>query len=90
MTRQRTPETWMLRSRESMSSSPAQGTPNVTSSSPVSPYRPVSRKTKPLDRVKQDRGSKVASPLGKGISAETDSTLGTSPRSPTLVNRRDS
>jgi hypothetical protein len=33
-----------------------------------------------LDRVKQERGTaKIGSPLGRGMSVETDSTLGTSP-----------
>jgi len=90
MTPQRTPEPWFPRTREPTPGSSARMTPNVRPSSPVSPYRPPPRKaTRPLDRVKQARGVNAASPLGRGISVETDSTLGTSPGSPTLVNSKD-
>jgi len=43
-----------------------------------------------LNRVRQERGvlRGVGSPLGRGESADTDSTLGTSPGSPTLANRK--
>lgn len=40
----------------------------------------------PLNRVKQGHSNK-GSPLGRGVSVETDSSLGTSPGSPTLVDR---
>jgi hypothetical protein len=60
--------------------------------SPIQPYHhhPPRRPTRPLDRVMQ-QGSVVknVSPLGRGTSVETDSTLGTSPGSPTLVSKMD-
>jgi hypothetical protein len=87
---QRSPESWLLRSREASVNSPS-GTPDMPPSSPISPYRPLPRKgTGPLDRLRKERGSaKTGSPLGREISVETDSTLGTSPGSPTLVDRKD-
>lgn len=86
----RSPEPWLHRSRKGSNGSPA-GTPNLPSSSPVSPYRGLSRKGNgPLDRVKQERGpAKIGSPLGRGMSVGTDSTLGTSPGSPTIMNTKD-
>ncbi|KAH8601183.1 RanGTP-binding protein-domain-containing protein [Bisporella sp. PMI_857] len=79
----RSPEPWLLRGREA--SSPREMTP----SSPMSPYRPVVRKgTRPLDRVRGQSGV-IGSPLGRGVSADTDSTLGTSPGSPTLMDGKE-
>lgn len=88
MPSQRTPEGWMRRDRESSGSSRSRrGTPEMISS-PISPYKPQQRKAvRPLDRVQAARGIGKGSPLGRGISVETDSTLGTSPGSPTLVDR---
>lgn len=85
-TPQRTPEPWLLRSSENMNSSRA--TPELPSS-PVSPYRPQKKTTHPLDRLQQERGVGKSSPLGRGrgISVETDSTLGTSPGTPALLNK---
>lgn len=82
---QGTPEPWLLRSREGSGS--RRGSPDVRPSSPVSPYRPQRRTTRPLDRVQGERGTVKGSPLGRGVSVGTDSTLGTSPGSPTLVDR---
>ncbi|PVH88758.1 Ran-binding-domain-containing protein [Cadophora sp. DSE1049] len=82
MAPQGTPEPWLLRSRE------GSGSPDVRPSSPVSPYRPQRKTTRPLDRVQAERGVVKGSPLGRGVSVGTDSTLGTSPGSPTLVERQ--
>lgn len=82
---QGTPEPWLLRSREGSGS--RRGSPDVRPSSPVSPYRPQRKTTRPLDRVKAERVIVKGSPLGRGVSVGTDSTLGTSPGSPTLVER---
>ena len=81
------PESWLLRSREGASS--RQNSPLPLS--PIQPYRqPARRSARPLDRVLQAQHmAKNGSPLGKGMSVETDSTLGTSPGSPTLVNRKE-
>ncbi|KAF8864737.1 Ran-binding-domain-containing protein [Acephala macrosclerotiorum] len=86
-TPQRTPEPWLLSQREGSNS--RRRTPEIPPSSPVSPYRPQQRKgARPLDRLQSERGvGKSDSPLGRGMSVETDSTLGTSPGSPTLVDR---
>jgi hypothetical protein len=57
-------------------------------SSPQSPYVPPPRRApRPLDRVQQARGNvttkgNVGSPLGRGVSADADSSLGTSPGTP--------
>ncbi|KAH7336344.1 RanGTP-binding protein-domain-containing protein [Rhexocercosporidium sp. MPI-PUGE-AT-0058] len=80
---QGTPEPWLLRSREGSGS--RKGSPVVRPSSPVSPYRPQRKAARPLDRVQAERGTGKGSPLGRGVSVGTDSTLGTSPGSPTLV-----
>lgn len=88
---QRTPEPWLARSREASGSS-VLGTPDAPASSPISPYRPLPRRgAGPLDRIKQERGNVKprGSPLGRGVSVDTDSTLGTSPGSPTLVDKKD-
>ena len=81
------PEPWVLRSREAATSQ--HGSP--ATSSPIQPYRqPARRPARPLERVLQERGVvKNGSPLGRGMSVETDSTLGTSPGSPTLINRTE-
>jgi hypothetical protein len=64
-------------------------TPSDMPASPQSPYVPPPRRaTRPLDQVQLARGgnvnlrSNVGSPLGRGMSADTDSSLGTSPGSP--------
>jgi hypothetical protein len=86
---QGTPEPWLLRGREVPSSS-QRSTSDVPPSSPMSPYRPQRKTSRLLDRVQQDRrGVKSGSPLGRGMSVETDSTLGTSPGSPTLVDKKE-
>lgn len=85
---QGTPE-WLRRSRESSS----RNTPEIHSSSPASPYRPQRKKVPagPLDRVQRERTGETAKgiSLGRGISVDTDSSLGTSPGSPTLVDRAE-
>ena len=90
ITPQGTPEPWSLRSR-AIASSPRQSSPSIPPSSPISPYHPPIRKsTRPVDRLQHDRRAvKAGSPLGRGMSVETDSSLGTSPGSPTLVDRID-
>lgn len=80
------PEPWLLRRPEGSGS--RRGTPDARPSSPISPYRPQRKIARPLERVQQARGGAgKGSPLGRGMSVDTDSTLGTSPGSPTLVNR---
>jgi hypothetical protein len=86
LTPQVTPEPWLFRSRE-YSSGSRQSTPDILPSSPMSPYRPQRKATRPLDRVQRGSRTVQESPLGRGMSVQTDSTLGTSPGSPTLVNR---
>jgi hypothetical protein len=81
-----TPEPWLLRSREHSSAS-RQSPPNIPQSSPMPLHRPPRKSTRPLDRVNQNSLGVKGSPLGRGMSVETDSTLGTSPGSPTLVDR---
>lgn len=84
MTPQRNSDSWLHRSRNSM---PADS--NIPSS-PVSPYRPLPKKTaRPMDRVRQNRSMQRSSPLGRELSTDSDSSLGTSPGSPTLVNKKD-
>lgn len=78
-----TPEAWPLGSREHSSGS-QRSTPDIPPSSPMSPYRPQRRATRPLDRVHSGSRAMKGSPLGRGMSVETDSTLGTSPGSPRL------
>ncbi|TVY93170.1 Ran-specific GTPase-activating protein [Lachnellula willkommii] len=85
-----TPEPWLLRDRDvSSSPKPRRSTPNIPPSSPMSPYRPVRNSTRslPVQRVKKTMNPSKGSPLGRGVSVETDSTLGTSPGSPVLGNR---
>ena len=80
MTPQSTPSSWLPRSREASS---AQNSPEFFPSSPMSRYGPPKKATRLLDRTRQDSHSvKAGSPLGRGMSVETDSTLGTSPGSP--------
>ncbi|OWO97395.1 hypothetical protein B2J93_3095 [Marssonina coronariae] len=80
-----TPEAWLMRSHDGSRS--RRGTPEAPPSSPGSPYRPQRKVARPLDRVQQARGAGKGSPLGRGVSVRTDSTLGTSPGSPTLAAR---
>lgn len=81
-TPQSSPEPW-LRNRE-YSAGRRQATPGAPSS-PQTPYMPSRRAMRPLDRVQQAGVyMKNGSPLGRERSAETDSSLGTSPASPTL------
>jgi RanGTP-binding protein len=86
-------EPWLLRSREHSSGagSGARSRRNMTPadlpSSPQSPYVPPRRATRPLHHLQQARGNvnvkgNVGSPLGRGMSADTDSSLGTSPGIP--------
>jgi hypothetical protein len=89
MTPQQTPDHWLPRNNRETPSGSRRGNQDIPPSSPVSPYRPVRKPNRPLDRLQQDRGVKAGSPLGRGMSVETDSTLGTSPGSPTLVNKVD-
>jgi hypothetical protein len=79
----RTPDQWLLRSSDIPSS------PRLpTSSVPVTPYVPK-RAKRPIDRVQQVRSKPtVGSPLGRGKSVETDSTLGTSPGTPSFEDRK--
>jgi len=84
---QGTPEPpWLLRSRENSPGSLI-NLPAFYENSPISPYRPQRKATRPLERIQQASRAVKGSPLGRGVSVETDSTLGTSPGSPTLVDR---
>ncbi|TVY25567.1 Ran-specific GTPase-activating protein [Lachnellula hyalina] len=85
-----TPEPWLLRGCDvSSSPRPRRSTSDIPPSSPMSPYRPVRSSTRPLpvQRVKNTMNPSKGSPLGRGVSVETDSTLGTSPGSPVLGTR---
>jgi RanGTP-binding protein len=63
-------------------------TPDIRSS-PQSPM-PRSRAKQPLLRTQQSQAvPKAGSPLGRGKSVNTDSSLGTSPRSPSLENKTE-
>jgi len=86
MTPQRSPEPWLLRSREATS---PKFLPVSSSSSPLEPFRQPSRRPpRSLERVMRERGvAKNGSPLGRGMGVETDSSLGTSPGSPTPVGK---
>ena len=89
MTPQKT-DSWLLRNLDDTTSSPVPSAKNIPPSSPVSPYRPLPRKsTRPMDRVRQGHTMQASSPLGRGVSVDTDSSLGTSPASPTLMKRKD-
>jgi hypothetical protein len=84
ITPQTTTDTWLHRD----SSGPVRGAQNIPPSSPASPYPPLHRRsTRPLERVRQGRTRQVSSPLGRGVSP--DSSLGTSPGSPTLISRKN-
>jgi hypothetical protein len=77
-------EHWLLRDKAQSSASRRGVTPDI----PSSPASPLPRKAnRPLDRVQQERKGTKASPLGRGVSVETDSSLGTSPLSPTLSGK---
>ena len=94
---QRTSELWPSERQTSSGSESRSrgGTPDMIPSSPMSPYKPnpnrQQNRNKLLGRVQQVKGTgvKLGSPLGRGVSVETDSSLGTSPGSPTLVARRE-
>ncbi|KAG9238754.1 RanGTP-binding protein-domain-containing protein [Amylocarpus encephaloides] len=75
-------EMW-LRNRDITSSGPRFETSDTMPESPDSPYRPVRKAARPLQRARHETSRAKGSPLGRGISVETDSTLGTSPGSPT-------
>jgi hypothetical protein len=81
-----TPEPWLLRSREGDS---RRTTPFAAPSSPISPYKPQKKVARPIERVQQEGRAVKGSPLVRGGSVETDSTLGTSPGSPTLVHKEN-
>ncbi|KFZ20036.1 hypothetical protein V502_03384 [Pseudogymnoascus sp. VKM F-4520 (FW-2644)] len=74
---------WLLRNKENSSGS-KKGRTSEFPSSPGSPYIPAPKASRPLDRIQQERRGAKGSPLGRGVSVETDSSLGTSPLSPTL------
>lgn len=74
---------WLLRNKENSSGS-KKGRTAEFPSSPGSPYIPAPKAPRPLDRIQQERRGAKGSPLGRGVSVETDSSLGTSPLSPTL------
>lgn len=74
---------WLLRNKENSSGS-KKGRAAEFPSSPGSPYIPAPKAPRPLDRIQQERRGAKGSPLGRGVSVETDSSLGTSPLSPTL------
>jgi hypothetical protein len=91
---QATPSPWLLRDKAHTNSSASASPHRAPPSSPISPYRPAPKQgiSKPLDRVMRERVVKAGSPLGRGMSVETDSSLGTSPasaRSPTLVDPQE-
>ncbi|KAL5350827.1 Ran-specific GTPase-activating protein 30 [Pseudogymnoascus australis] len=81
-----TPDHWLVRNKENSSGSRKGRTPEVPSS-PGSPYIPAPKASRPLDRIQQERRGVQGSPLGRGVSAETDSSLGTSPLTPTLSEK---
>ncbi|KFY08024.1 hypothetical protein V492_06604 [Pseudogymnoascus sp. VKM F-4246] len=81
-----TPDHWLLRNKENSSGSRNGRTPEFPSS-PGSPYIPAPKSSRPLDRIQQERRGVKGSPLGRGVSVETDSSLGTSPLSPTLAGQ---
>jgi len=86
---QGTPEPWLLRSKEKSPASLHNLPAFRRESSPISPYRPQRKATRPLERAQQVSHVVKGSPLGRGMSVETDSTLGTSPGSPTLIDRAE-
>ncbi|TVY47865.1 Ran-specific GTPase-activating protein, partial [Lachnellula occidentalis] len=84
-----TPEPWLLRGRDVSASPKPRSIPDIQPSSPMSPYRPGRNSTQPLplQRMKKTLSPSKGSPLGRGLSVQTDSTLGTSPGTPVLGNR---
>lgn len=74
-----TPGPWLQRNNNLPSPLPRIGTPDS-----LSPYRPARKSTRPLQRVRQEGRREKGSPLGRGMSVETDSTLGTSPGTPAI------
>lgn len=85
-TPQRTADSWLRRNLEDITSRPVGSRENMAHSSPVLPYQSLPRKST-MERVRQGRTMQASSPLGRGVSADTDSSLGTSPGSP-LLNRK--
>ncbi|CAG8979293.1 hypothetical protein HYALB_00012676 [Hymenoscyphus albidus] len=63
--------------------------PSVDPSGSVSPYRPSRKSRRPLQRVRGEAMGGKGSPLGRGLSVETDSTLGTSPGTPPIVGKAE-
>lgn len=84
--RETSDESW-LRNRESPA--PRRSGSSAAPSSPLGPFKPVNKSAgnRQITRVQSERKA-MGSPLGRGISVDTDSTLGTSPGSPTLVEKR--
>jgi hypothetical protein len=81
-TPQDAPDSWLPRSRIDSVSSRIDYFSGDVPPSPASPYVPK-KSTRPFDRLKQERWKvKGESPLGRGMSVETDSSLGTSPGTP--------
>ncbi|OBT92206.2 hypothetical protein VE01_09985 [Pseudogymnoascus verrucosus] len=78
---------WLLRNKENSSGS-RKGRTGEFPSSPGSPYIPAPKASRPLDRIQQERRGAKGSPLGRGVSVETDSSLGTSPLSPTQSGKK--
>ncbi|KAI1001288.1 hypothetical protein K3495_g6910 [Podosphaera aphanis] len=79
--RDNTPDTWLLRDREE-SPNYRKIASDFAPSSPLTPYRPP-RRTFGLERIYNDRPGPIkGSQLGKGASNDMDSSLGTSPGSP--------
>jgi hypothetical protein len=77
-------EHWLLRDNKKASASSRGMTPDL----PSSPASPLARTASgPLNRVRYERKGVRASPLGRGVSVETDSSLGTSPLSATLSGK---
>jgi hypothetical protein len=88
-TPQKTADSWLHRNLDEITSRPVGIRENMAPSSPVLPYQSLPRKsTRQIERVRQGRTMQTSSPLGRGVSADTDSSLGTSPGSP-LLNRKD-
>ena len=87
---QGTPEPyWLLRNKDNDSrrNSPMPVSMPPPPSSPISPYKPHRKTTRPVDRVQQESRVPRSSPLGRGGRVDVDSTLGMSPSSPTLVQK---
>ncbi|RDW75164.1 hypothetical protein BP6252_06306 [Coleophoma cylindrospora] len=99
---QGSPEPWLQRTTSSPQQRTTPEVNPPSPSTPILPYRAPRRKNKSktkargegggggaLGRVRSERRGavKAGSPLGRAESVETDSTLGTSPGSPTLVGK---